>query len=875
MSVKAIQAKVVCTQSRLRDYLWASHRLFNESLAFVIKQLLAMKHGADGPLRERFDKKTAEKFRAVYCDMMGIGFEGLGIKIDELPKDKREGRSQSAHAWMELITDYDSTRDSKSKSINPLVLKLIRELLEDKKILFERNKVFKFGGDANGFRRLLFGLAARRILTNVQNEENHRELLIQEQEKFENWKNADRTRFSEFEKILPQFRAYEDGRTRRAQENVSARVRETVRIDGAMTKGWRDLQQALQGAENNPTEAVSRIKEIQKKAPKEIGDINFFLWLADKPHLWEWVNTVKIFNDFEHSLEMLARPVNFSYPRAERRSEWFNFSEDSPGHMYDFDIRQKKDFGHLVAFLRQEAPLRVRLHVFVPNEDVLQWQEIEKKQKKKLPVENSDLEFLKQPINWKEYEHKPMGIAPELRGFFSDQPSLDLSRFSRQWVTFELQPDRRVQEKVRYAGKVKSIVGRKEKQREEEMHGFEFNWGFDEKNPIWRPVNKFGGAKLIYPKQNSAKPYLYFSFDLEPVRKFDTAFSVKMSEEQPSDSTDSKQKKKKPKPPKLPDGLRTMAIDLGMRHLAIGTVFEVKDGKFGSQKNGGFVEKPLATLFLKLPGLEMFDIQKHEWEKKHLQRETAPRGHLRRGRFAIELTEHMDSMKDDRAKKAAHMIVEAAWKHSVHYLIFENLKGYRPEQELTHDVNRRLRIWNRRQVVEAARQVADCYGIRVYDFAAPSYTSRVCSACGEVGARFSQISSQQQKRDARFYKPKGLVARKYQVISGGQMFACPSCHRIVNADFNASSNLHRRFSKTFDFVERYKADFSKPSKASYEYKGERLEGAKFWEQVASDTQKFLNEKFKQEIAPAGGWPTPRVPVIDENDDVPFEWKPSA
>ena len=46
-------------------------------------------------------------------------------------------------------------------------------------------------------------------------------------------------------------------------------------------------------------------------------------------------------------------------------------------------------------------------------------------------------------------------------------------------------------------------------------------------------------------------------------------------------------------------------------------------------------------------------IQRHEWEKKHLQRETAPRGHLRRGRFAIELTEHMESMKDDRTKKAA------------------------------------------------------------------------------------------------------------------------------------------------------------------------------------------------------------------------------
>ncbi len=894
MSTKAIQAKVLCPRPRLRDYLWATHRLFNEALAFTLKEMLAMKHGAKGPLAKRFGPETAEKFRAIWADMMlDEDHDPLELHPDAGEnKKKREGRSQSAHAWMELITSKKSKRDSSSRSIHPRVKTLIGELLKEGRILFNRHQVWNFGGADHGFRRVIFQMAARRILTNVQNEENHQQLLGECQARFDAWKAWEKARFAEFEKVLPEFQAYETTATGRAQSRVRHRLHEAVKIDGAMLKGWQELRERLDGAEQDAAEATRRIKAWQAEDPKAVGDINFFLWLADKPHLWPWVRTMQQYNGFLRRLELLGRPVNFSYPRCDVRPEWFSFSESSPGHMYDFDAGRVK-FGHLLAYLRGEAPLRVRLRVFMPRADAQHWKDIEKKRRKGQPVTEADLAFLNEPIQWQDFEAADDRIPDSVRSFFRRARPLDLSKFSRCWVEYELQPDPRWRERVRYCGE-----GLRAKRRKDggqtPTHLFEYDWGFDPHEPIWRRLHKFGGAKLIYPGRlrpglNPARlqPYLYFSFEIEPAAVPDKAFKVQFKGDEdsaPADSAAPGAKSRKVSPRKLPPGLRVMAVDLGMRHLAIATVCEVQDGKLISWrprrdgKPGQELPNLRATLFLKLPGLELRDLQQHEWQKKQLQRETAPRGHLRRGEdFALDLTEHLDAMKDDRAKKAAHVIVEAAWKHRVHWLVFEDLTGYRPEQELTRNVNRRLRNWNRRKVVEQVKQLAECYGLRVYDRAAPAYTSRVCAVCGHVGARFSQIVAAQEQRDARFKTPKGLKAGLRQVLPGGQMFACPHCRRIVNADFNASLNLHRRFERSFDFADRYDLQRSGGGELSYFYNNQRLVGKAFWEAVAAEVQRFLNEKFQQgDTPPAGGWPKPKPaakPDIpsdeEEEDDLPM------
>ncbi len=894
MITKAIQAKVLCPQPRLRDYLWATHRLFNEALVFALKEMLAMKQGARGPLAKRFDPVTAEKFQAIWADMMlDEDHDPRQLHPDAAKnKKERERRSQSAHAWMELITSKKSKRDSLSRTIHPRVKTLIGELLNEGRILFNRHQVWNFGGADNGFRRVIFQMAARRILTNVQNEENHQQLLAECQTMYDAWKAGDKTRFAEFEKVLPEFQSYETAATEQAQSRVRHRVQEAVKIDGAMLKGWRELRERLEGAETDAAEVSRRIKAWQAEDPKGVGDINFFLWLADKPHLWPWVRTMQQYNGFQRRLEQLGRPVNFSYPRCDVRPEWFSFSESSPGHMYDFDAGRVK-FGHLLAYLRGEAPLRIRLPVFMPRADAQRWKDLEKKRKNGQPVTAADLAFLDEPIPWQEFEAADDRIPDSVRGFFRRARPLDLARFARGWVEYELLPDPRWREHVRYVGQGMRAKRRKDG-GEKETHLFEFDWGFSPHQPIWKRLHKFGGAKLIYPGRlrpglNPARlqPYLYFSFEIEPAAVPDKAFSVQFKGEDVGAAADSAPAKRKPgkvRAPKLPPGLRVMAVDLGMRHLAIATVCEVQDGKLISKqprrdgKPGQELPHLKATLFLKLPRLELRDLQLHEWQKKQLQRETAPCGHLRRGEdFALALTEHLDAMKDDRAKKAAHVIIEAAWKHRVHWLVFEDLTNYRPEQELTRDVNRRLRNWNRRKVVEQVKQLAECYGLRVYDRATPAYTSRVCAVCGHVGARFSQIVASQEQRDARFKTPKGLKTGRRQVLPGGQMFACPHCRRIVNADFNASLNLHRRFARSFDFNDRYDLQRTGGGDLSYLYNGQRLVGRAFWEAVAADVQRFLNEKFQQgDTPPAGGWPKPKpaikpgVPADEEEDAVPFD-----
>jgi hypothetical protein len=70
------------TPRRLRDYLWATHRLSNESLAYLLKHYFWMQNLTDRPpeedkknrLRERFatEPERLDRLHLVYLDMMGL-----------------------------------------------------------------------------------------------------------------------------------------------------------------------------------------------------------------------------------------------------------------------------------------------------------------------------------------------------------------------------------------------------------------------------------------------------------------------------------------------------------------------------------------------------------------------------------------------------------------------------------------------------------------------------------------------------------------------------------------------------------------------------------------------------------------------------------
>jgi hypothetical protein len=318
------------TPRRLRDYLWATHRLFNESLAYLLKHYFWMQNLTDrtpeqdgkNRLRQRFVGERLSHFHAVYRDMMGL----------DLPKDKRAGRSQSAQAWMEPITfSSGSTGEGpgeSSKNIQAEVKTAIRVIRRQNLWLFDRELAFPTSPD-NGFRRGLFGGAARRILNFEQNQATHKQYLDDARRAYDRWAGGQdreprdedstdtrrtgwrrtilmrgwgkdqtaereaeldeisRLSWADFERARDEFAQYERQRAvdRAREQNRPITDRTVEKINAGMTRGWRDVyQERLMPPETDarpdPATAEQTIKDYQAAEPTRIGDINFFLWLA-------------------------------------------------------------------------------------------------------------------------------------------------------------------------------------------------------------------------------------------------------------------------------------------------------------------------------------------------------------------------------------------------------------------------------------------------------------------------------------------------------------------------------------------------------------------------------------------------------------------
>lgn len=344
-------------------------------------------------------------------------------------------------------------------------------------------------------------------------------------------------------------------------------------------------------------------------------------------------------------------------------------------------------------------------------------------------------------------------------------------------------------------------------------------------------------------------------------------------------------------------GTRALLIDLGLRHIATGAVVEFIDDGW----NHGILPNPLkptAVEFLDVAGIGLSHIERHQFERKKKQEKACPRGrrrrfeirgsHLPRGQeFAHDLLDHVENLKDDRRKKAAHVILRAALKHNVHYIVFEQLKGYRPEAEFGRRINCSLANWNRRELVEFVKMEAAPFGIHVYDFVAPHHTSRFCYRCGAVGHRFTHITAEHAAKDtlapevivldtdgnplldskgrpvsrrvwtpaARRIRgtPLGLIVGMRQAIDGGKHFCCTECGLMVNADLNAAMNLARKLAGDFPAYQKYQYD---SEEKSWVVDGGRLAGKAFWNRAKFLVQQFLNRHFRQpaETPPAGGRP---------------------
>lgn len=380
------------------------------------------------------------------------------------------------------------------------------------------------------------------------------------------------------------------------------------------------------------------------------------------------------------------------------------------------------------------------------------------------------------------------GELGELKLYLLTSEKTTNEKYPGEWVTVRFRSDPRL---ARFRTvKVPVTVHRgKDKGKTKEKDGYEF---YDPHLLVWRPA-KISGVRLIFKRKHGRRidrneplkslvPYLVFTVSTDDIPLTKRAKKIEWTETGEVTKTGKPRKKRK-----LPDGLVTCAVDLGLRHIGFATLCDYEDGKLQVlrsrniwlDKNGG--------------GPDLAHIGRHKREIRKLRRQ---RGKPVLGEMShMELQRHITHMGEDRFKKAARGIINFAWNIDQAFdkdsgeilpradvIVLENLEGFIPDAARERGINRALAAWNRGQLVDRLKEMATDAGYkgRIFEIH-PAGTSQVCSRCGSLGRRYSIVQDGQTKKpNIRF----GCVEK---------LFACPACGYRANSDHNASLNLHRKF----------------------------------------------------------------------------------
>jgi len=221
--------------------------------------------------------------------------------------------------------------------------------------------------------------------------------------------------------------------------------------------------------------------------------------------------------------------------------------------------------------------------------------------------------------------------------------------------------------------------------------------------------------------------------------------------------------------------LITVGVDLNVKNLAVITVR--KDGKI------------IKTVFIKDEGFDFHRyrhvklVSKRQWQSgKPVKGESSNRllwGHVRR-------------MNESCAHVVSRRIVEVCeWVRKVCpgaevVVLFERLRRIKPQGSKSRRLNRKLANQLKGKIIEYTKYKAYCLGIATAEVN-PHGTSQYCSRCGAKGERFSYLDGQRVK------------------MKGGKLFCCPHCGYQVNADFNASVNVHHSFYQEFHWQPKERA----------------------------------------------------------------------
>lgn len=324
---------------------------------------------------------------------------------------------------------------------------------------------------------------------------------------------------------------------------------------------------------------------------------------------------------------------------------------------------------------------------------------------------------------------------------------------------------------------------------------------------------QISGAKLILKdirlnpdgSLKSATPYLVFACSVDDEPLSERACAIEWS-----DTGEVTKSGKKRRSKKLPAGLVTCAVDLGVRNLGFLTLVALGDGTTDGIRVLRVRNQPLGRIEEtgKHPGRwaagpALAHIGSHKREIGRLRR---LRGKPIKGEEShIELQRHIDGMGKDRFKKAARAIVNfalnvegrASPKSEKVYpradlLILEKLTGLIPDAERERGINRSLVAWNRGQLVARVKEVAKDAGLKVVEVH-PAGTSQCCAKCGALGRRYSIVRDDETRAPViRFGWVEKLFACPNRKCSGRNP-KHPDRPYTCNADHNASVNLHRRF----------------------------------------------------------------------------------
>jgi IS605 OrfB family transposase len=215
--------------------------------------------------------------------------------------------------------------------------------------------------------------------------------------------------------------------------------------------------------------------------------------------------------------------------------------------------------------------------------------------------------------------------------------------------------------------------------------------------------------------------------------------------------------------------LVTVAVDLNVKMLSVITV-----------RQQGQVKQ---TVFVRDGGLDQ-----HRY--RHLKRVAKKQwqsGRAVKGEHSNQqLWVHIRRMNRDAAHKAARAIARVCAEYHGCVLLFERLRKIKPRGgSKSKRLNRKQANQLRGQINRLAREKAYAHGTVTVEVN-PHGTSQYCSRCGARGERFSLQAGHRVK------------------TRGGKLFWCPACRYEVQADFNASVNLHHSFYREFHWQPRPK-----------------------------------------------------------------------